>query len=576
MTAPLNPILAVTPVQRGLLSRSVGTTPNVAVVYSTGAGQAVSLGGRPLTWKEQTFSQYRTRYDVDTSDHRRTVELRSSPLSSRGDYYFFIATVDVAFRVHDPAEVVRRNIRDALPVVYGFLKNQLRGITRNFDIEQSTEAEEAARRRFASPVALPEGITVFEMSPRLLPDAEASRYLQGKVAASRQLQTNVDQHRVNVQEAMQQGELDRMQQLARIQATQLEINAMGGQELTARQMAQRHLATHPHDTEKVMALLMQHELAMIERQDGHAHQATELFKFLAQHGTFQAGDMEHLVSPLLRQMGAAPASAAIPATAWTQPPVLPAAAPSMAPPVAPAQGKPPALVLEQNPETTVWTPADGVQPIYLVVDESAEVAPYIGDLSNGVHLLHEALLRADDVSAAIRLGVLGFADELATRRPLEPIMAGAQSPWFAPRGPADYATTFEKLMDVIDQDIPLLKEQQPKVLRPTVYLISGSDAADGVWSGPYQRLTDRGSHRYAPNIVSCGFGAASPDLITRIATDPQLGYMIAPGADVHDALAQYWQSLARYILSSGRALISGHGDVTYQPPAGFVLARELV
>lgn len=581
MSQPLDPILTVTPVQRGLFDRPVATTPNVAVVYSTGAGQAVYLGGRPLTWKEQTFSSYHTRYDVDVSDHRRTVELRSSPLPSRGDYYFFIATVDVAFRVHDPAEVVRRNIRDALPAVYGFLKNELRLITRNFDIEQSAQAEEAIRRRFATPAQLPEGITVFAVSPRLLPDDNASRYLQEKVEASRRIETNVEQHKVKVQEALQQDELERMQQVARIQATQLEMRAMGNRELTVRQMVQLHLARHPQDTEKVTAMLMQHEQTMLERQDQQAVQSTELTKFLVAQHIFQAADLEHLVQPLLRQMGAAPAQTAIPAISWSQSPVLPAAlgsdpGPAHSPAVVPAQDKPPAVVLAQDPGTKVWKPADGVQPIYLVVDESAEAAPYIGDLSNGVHLLHEALLQAGDIASGIWLAVLGFADELATRRPMEPIMPGAQSPWFAPHGPADYAATFEKLLDIIDQDIPLLKEQQPKVLRPTVYLLSASTAADGSWTVPYQRLTDRDAHRYAPNIVACGFGAAPPKLIAEIATNPKFGYIMAPGTDTHDALAQYWRSLTRYILAVGRALVNGNTDVTHEPPAGFKLARDLV
>ncbi|WP_229074272.1 hypothetical protein [Actinoplanes sp. DH11] len=581
MTQPLNLILNVTPVQRGLFDRSAGTTPDVAVVYATGSGDVQYFGGRPLSKWEQTYGAYRTRYDVDTGDHRRTVELRSSPLPSRGDYYFFIATVDVAFRVHDPAQVVRRNIKDALPVVYGFLKTELRTITRGFGIEQSTQAEEAIRRRFAGPVELPDGLTIFELSPRLLPDAEASRYLQEKVEGARQLENNVVRHQVNVQQSLQQGELDRMQQMARIQATQMELTAMGGQEMSARQMAMLHLARHPEDTAKVMALLLDHEQAELQRQDQQAIQATNLFKFLAEQGLFQSPDVERVVPAVMQHMGIGTAPAPIQAAPWTQPSVLPAApAPAAvtapaAPGTVPAQGKPPAVVLQQDPGSKVWKPADGVQPIYLVVDESDAVLPYIGDLTDGVHALHETLLQAGDVTAALRLAVLGLADETATRRPLEPITAGGQSPWFSARGPARYGSAFETLMDVIDQDIPMLKQEQPKVLRPTVYLLSGSNAADA-WDSAYQRLTDRGTHRYAPNIVACGFGAAPATLINRIATDPALGFVMEPGADAHAALGQYWRSLARQILASGKALIDGSTDLTYQPPAGFRLARELV
>ena len=568
---PLSLIRGVSPVRRGLLDRPVGTTPDVAVVYATGSGQVVYFGGRPLTWTEQAFSAYRLRYDVDMSDHRRTVELRSTPLPSRGDYYFFIATVDVAFRVHDPAEVVRRNVRDALRVVYGFLAERLRRITRNFDIEQSTEAEEEIRRAFATEVRLPEGLTVFEVLPRLLPDADASRYLRGKVEAARALQTNVAQHAVNVQQTAQQGELERMLQMARIQAAKDEMTAMGNRELTAQQLARLHLARFPQDTEKIMVMLAEYEQAVLERQDQQALQATELFKFLAAEKMFQAPELEAVMPAMLRQMGAAPARPSIsPAAAtWSEPSMLPRTD-------RPGQGGP-AVVLEQDPATKVWKPADGVQPVYLMVDESADVAPYIGDLSNGIHQLHETLLRAGDVAPAIRLCVLGFADELATRRRLEPIAAGSQSPWFTARGSASYANAFERLLDTIDQDIPALKQELPRVLRPTVHLLSGSDSGgDQLWTSPYHRLVDRSTHRFAPDIVACGFGAAPAGLIDQIATDPQYGYVMAPDSDVHEAIAQYWRSLAKYILASGRALVTGRSDVIHEPPAGFRLARELV
>ncbi|OJF10093.1 hypothetical protein BG844_34050 [Couchioplanes caeruleus subsp. caeruleus] len=225
----------------------------------------------------------------------------------------------------------------------------------------------------------------------------------------------------------------------------------------------------------------------------------------------------------------------------------------------------------------MWKPADGVQPVYVVVDESAEVGPYIGDLSDGVHQLHDALLRATDVAPAIRLSVLGFADQVTTRLPLEQVVAGSQSPWFTARGPASYANAFETLLDQIEPDIDALKAKNLKVLRPVVYLLSGSDpGADTAWASPYKRLVDRSSHRYAPNIVACGFGGAPAELIADIATQPQFGFVMKPDTDVHVAIAQYWRQLAQNVITSGRALISGTPELAPEPPAGFRLAREVV
>ncbi|GAA2601584.1 hypothetical protein GCM10010435_96210 [Winogradskya consettensis] len=581
MTHPLSIILSVTPVQRGIFDRSKGTLPNVAVVYSTGSGQVAYFDGRPLTWSEQAFSQYRTRYDVDLSEHRRTAELRSTPLPSRGDFYFFIATVDVTFRVSDPAEVVRRNIRDPLPVVYGHLANKFRVITRGFDIEESTQAEIALRNAFDGEVALPQGITLTEVLPRLLPDEAANRYLRQKAEAGRSLQTNHAQHAVNVQQALQQGELDRMLQLGRIQAAQAEMAALGGGgEMSARQMVMLHLARNPHDTENALNLLMAHEQAMLERQDGQSAQTAELFRFLVENNLLQAGDVESHLPSLMHQMGLAAPPAAVQSTAWTQPPLLSRADPPAAVGPAGQPAKPePAVVYEQDPVTKVWQPSDGVQPVYLMVDESAGVGPYISDLSNGVHALHDKLLRAADVSPAIRLSVLGFADQLATRTRLEAVVSGSESPWFAARGPADYARAFEMLLDQITPDIEELKQQQQKVLRPVVYLLSGSDPGDDTtWASPHRRLIDPAAHRYAPHIVATGFGSASARLISTLATQPELGYVMTPDTDVHQAIRQYWESLAQTILDSGRALIAGRPDLELapRPPSGFRLARELV
>jgi uncharacterized protein YegL len=581
MTSPLNLILSESPVQRGLLSPVKSTKPNVAVVYSTGAGRVVYFGGRPLTRGEQLFSQYRLRYDVDMSDHRRRVELRSTPLPSRGDHYFFIATVDVAFRVHDPEEIVRRDIRDALPIVYGYLTDRLRAIARGFDIEQSEQAEQAARQAFAGEAKLPEGIVILGVSPRLLPDADATAYLKRKKEAERALQTDRAQHQVDVQKAVQQGELAQMEQVFRLKAAQTERAALGAAPLTAHEMAQRHLANNPQDTAYVLQLLMDHERAMIERQDLNNQRTTDFVKFMMQSGVVPPGDFEQFVAASAGQMslpgGPPPALTAAPGpSSWSQAPVLQPSVPQQQPRSA-AVGKPEPVVLRQDPTTKVWSPADGVQPMYVMVDESSAARPYIGDLSDGVRGLLGTLAGSPDVSPAIRLSVLGFADGVAVRLPLDEVTAGSQSPWLTTRGPADYADAFETLLDAITPDIEALKQQGLKVLRPVVFLLSASTPADDTtWRSQHRRLVDPGTHRYAPGIVAYGVGEASPRMIAEMATRPEFGYVMDTGIDAHAAIEQYWQALVRDILTSGRSLINGTPALAVEPPVGFRLAGELV
>ncbi|ATO13227.1 hypothetical protein CO540_04790 [Micromonospora sp. WMMA2032] len=576
MNQPLPLILRTEPVQRGLFNRVRATPPNEACVYATADRRLVLLdAGRPLSWSEQVRSPYRFRYNVDMSDHRRTAELRSTPLPARGDHWFFVATVDVGFRVHDPVEIVRRNVGDALPLVYGHLRHRFRRITRQFEIEQSTEAEEAIRRAYAGEVLLPEGLTIFDVAPRLLPDENASRHLQEVARARRTLRVNEGRHAVDLQEALQRGELERMQQRARLEADERERAALGPDEMSVRQMVVWYVARNPQDTEQALNLLMAHEQAMLERQDAHNQKTVDLFRFLVEKDVLHAADIEPMLPDIVSRIGGVPAKAPVAAaTTWSEPPVLggPASQPSTDPP-----GRQPAIVFEQDPTTRVWKPADGVQPVYLLIDESTEMGPYIPDLSDGARALHEELMKAADVAPAVMLSVLGFADHVATRLPMETVVQGSPSPWFAARGPVSYANAFEALLDRIGPDMETLKTQGYQVLQPLVHVLSGSSPGEGEeWGVPYRRLVDPETHRWVPNIVACGFGPAPARLIAEVATRPQSGHVAPQDLDARIAIQRYWQSLGRNILATGRSLIEGRPELAMDPPAGFRLAHEVI
>jgi hypothetical protein len=256
--------------------------PGVAVVYATDDGEVTYLGDRPLSYGERFHSRYRRRYEVDVRDHRRTVELRSTPLPSRGDRHFFVATVDAAFRVHDPAEVVRRSVRDALPVVYGFLADKLKMITRNFEIDSPAEAEEAIRQAFVGPVALPEGITIFEVSARLRPDDLASEYLRARLDAARALQSN----------AHESAALEELADERRLFAQNAERAAVAERPMTAADMALLHLIRHPEDAEKVTKMLLEHERASLQAKDMRDQRTSDFVNFMMAAGLVQPPDFQ--------------------------------------------------------------------------------------------------------------------------------------------------------------------------------------------------------------------------------------------------------------------------------------------
>jgi uncharacterized protein YegL len=558
MTVPLRLIKAVSPVQRGMPSQRA--TPHVAVVYATAGGQLGALDNwRPMTYREQLTSRYRTRYDVDMSDHRRRAYMQSTPLPSKGDYYFFIADVEVGFRVHDPREIVRRNIPDATKVIYSHLASEFRRITRKYDIEDSELAEAEIAARFDVDEILPDGITIFYVAPRLLPDAEASRYLQEKKEAERRVLTNLAQHKVALQEARQRGELERLDREFEREQARIEMDAMDGRRLDAFEIVRRHLARHPDDTDKAMELLNEHRRAWLEHQDLYNKRTTELFQSMVDNDLIQAADVERLLPQMLSQIGIVPPPVPVEATVgadWEDPPVLAEEV----------------SVLDESGNRR-WAPSDGIQPVYVLVDESEAAVPDLFYLDNGLSRMITTIAAEDEVAPAIRLAVLGYADHLTVRLPLTTVTALTEPPHLTGGGAAGFAAMFETLGERIDTDLETLEEQQAEVRDPVVFLLSAGPAGDN-WTKPRQRLVNPDLHRHTPTIVAFGVGGATSDLIAGIATDRGNAFLAVPGTDTATAIEHFWDFVTHDILSLARRLVDDRALPDLPGPDGFRVAGE--
>jgi uncharacterized protein YegL len=278
---------------------------------------------------------------------------------------------------------------------------------------------------------------------------------------------------------------------------------------------------------------------------------------------------QQFVEAAAQQMGIGGPAGAIGAGAasWHQAPVLPGPG---VPRQDQASGKPKPVVLEQTPGTQEWTPAAGVQPVYILVDESSGAAPCLEEAAEGLRLLLDNLRRAP----AIRLSVLGFADQVTARMPMGAVDAHTQSPWLTTRGRTSFASTFEALHSRITPDVEGLKQQQLPVRRPLVFLLAASAPADeGVWQTPYDRLMDSATHRYAPKVVACGVGDTPEKLVAAIATQPEFGYVALPGSDMRTAVEQYWQTLIRSLVAYNRSLVDGEvAELGFDLPPGFKIA----
>jgi hypothetical protein len=225
-----------------------GRAPSVAMVYATRDGELEVLdGGRPLRWSEALSSRYRRRYEVDIGDHHLALSFIDDPLPSRDDTYHFIASLTVGFRVTDPAQIVRRNVGDAAPLVRSHMSAVCRAITRQFAVHETEQAEQAIHARFEQDNLIDGGITIYAVHCRLSVDEGGRRYLQ-ELGESRREQRIRDVREPGlVNDAAREAELALLRQTAE-------------QHLSERERLLRlHLERNPQDVEGAMRLLAELE-----------------------------------------------------------------------------------------------------------------------------------------------------------------------------------------------------------------------------------------------------------------------------------------------------------------------------
>ena len=208
MTSTVPVILSQEPVTRGLLARMKVSTPNIAVVYSDAFGN-VTLSRAP--------TELVSAGDVEIPDTIRGRSQRPPPHRAAGQLAPAVARVtpisSEARLTSDsgspsPKEVVSRNVTDALPVVYNYLIDSFRPVTRQHEIDDAAGAEAQLNLLFRTPHVLDEGITIYHCTARLLPDAAAQRYLQSLNTATRTFDLNEREHRVATAAARHEIEID--------------------------------------------------------------------------------------------------------------------------------------------------------------------------------------------------------------------------------------------------------------------------------------------------------------------------------------------------------------------------------
>ena len=293
-------------VPRSQLSSPEPAVANVAVIYADAAGRLTTLADwQKLSWSQRRASRYLTRYEVDMSDHQRTASFQQSPLPSKGGSYFFQCIADVGFRVHDPFEVIRRNVTDALAIVYSHLLSEFWPITRRYSIEQAEEAQDAINEQFQYqlPVRLAgSGVEIYLCRTRILPDAAAQEHLRSLEAAKRQLELDQAKHQVDLASSTQAHALAEAEQQARLGARQRELDTWADKPIDLRNLVLEHLARHPDETAYALELLERHELAAAAKRDIDDKRSIDLIRYMMEQGLIHSADVEVLRKQSLQRV----------------------------------------------------------------------------------------------------------------------------------------------------------------------------------------------------------------------------------------------------------------------------------
>jgi uncharacterized protein YegL len=559
MTGEVPLILSEEPVTWRTWSRV--TKPHIAVVYADAVGQLI-YPREPLNRSQRR--KLRTRYEVDLSDHRRNARLDTSPLPSRGDAHFFHSVVDVGFHVTDPEAVVKRNVTEALAVVYNCLLSMFRPVTRRYDIRDAEEAESALNAMFEQPVTLDEGITIYVCAVRLLPDQAAQEYLRSLDSADRTLAVDEAQHKVATGAARREQELADMAQRARLEAESREHKAMAEMPVDFEGLIRAHLAKHPDETSYALELLHRHQEAQNAHQDVNDQRSLDLVRYMIEQGMIQSVDVELLRKQALgrvQEIASPSRPAEPPAASWDDP-------------------LPPGPVLRITPEADpagqggVAPRADTTRtvPVYVIVDESPADPAYFEALNDGIRTLPADLAAHPDIIDAMRLGVLGYAGDVAVRMPLNVVAATSFVPELTARPGSCLGAVFEYLHGRIATDVARLKSQGLTVGRPVLYLLCATTPGDSpAWEAPLLSLTDRAGFPSAPNILACAIGPTPPEVIKTITARPQSsGWVADQDTPLGEAASRYTAFVQQSIVALGRAHVTGSPDAAADSPDGFL------
>ena len=291
--ADSQPLVRSEPVPRLDFKPRAALRPNTKVVYATVDGDLETYqNGKRLKWSDRQMPRYWTRYEVDISDHYRSVELGNTPPPARGGLYKFSVALTVGYRVVDPVQAVESNIGSGLSFVYGYLLARCPQVTVKHAIEDFTAAEADLNRWFSGRHDVGGGIEMFSLVARVEPDAQAAAYLKAQVEAKRNNVVKAARYEVTFADAKRGNDLELVRKSGEMAIRNVERVALDGRAMTPEELVRIHLERHPDDTAQAMAALVAADSATYQRGLDREDRDREMVRYLIEHDIIRDADMD--------------------------------------------------------------------------------------------------------------------------------------------------------------------------------------------------------------------------------------------------------------------------------------------
>lgn len=213
-------------------------------------------------------------------------------------------------------------------------------------------------------------------------------------------------------------------------------------------------------------------------------------------------------------------------------------------------------------------------PLYVVVDESASMAPYIEDLNTGLAALYDALISEPMAASKVRLSILGFSDDVVRHLRLVDVRAELAFPTLTSRATTNYGSVFSYLAAALPDDIALLKSEGYRVMRPAVFFLTDGLPSDGeAWRAAYSHLMDQNFH---PNIIAFGIGEVLGQTIQAVSSRPEFGFVSADSSNIGRAIQDFMYALTSSVVASGRSITTNAPELVIRKPEGFKMAIDVI